>query len=269
MKKINFGLLIGIIVFISCQKEQNVPSPSGLALNSQSINEVKTASAGTTAASFPIEVIPAHAGRIEFWGKVLGFHGSIPSSGQATFFAEYGNFNTHYQLSFASNSGTGGGGLVSYAGMSSACTGSAGFWTYESIIPNGSLEGWHHYVLVWNEKGLPFFGNKRKVLVFIDGKLNSRYYYNQGNTYPSLTGGRLLLIMSDANYNDPNRQMAIDEFKIFDKNNNLLLWNAMGSKEEIEHSKVGLNGSFDGFGNAYFIPGKSGNALIATPRKAG
>jgi hypothetical protein len=59
--------------------------------------------------------------------------------------------------------------------------------------------------------------------------------------------------------------VTIDELRIYDKYNKLILWNTLGSVYEVTHSKVGVNGSFNGGGNASFVPGRSGNALIAEP----
>jgi hypothetical protein len=39
----------------------------------------------------------------------------------------------------------------------------------------------------------------------------------------------------------------------------------LGSVEEVTHSVVGLNGSFNGGGGAHFVPGIEGNAVMAMP----
>ncbi|MFM7581004.1 MAG: calcium-binding protein, partial [Microcystaceae cyanobacterium] len=63
----------------------------------------------------------------------------------------------------------------------------------------------------------------------------------------------------------PLGEIAIDEFKIYDGNNNLILWNTLGSINEIQNSSVGLNGIFNNVGDVHFIPGVSGNAVMAKP----
>jgi hypothetical protein len=60
-------------------------------------------------------------------------------------------------------------------------------------------------------------------------------------------------------------EVAIDELKIYDGDNHLILWNTLGSAEEIMHSAVGLDGSFNGGGGAHFVPGIAGNAVMASP----
>jgi hypothetical protein len=60
-------------------------------------------------------------------------------------------------------------------------------------------------------------------------------------------------------------RIAVDEFKIFDGNNNLVLYNTLDSVNDVTHSAIGSNGSFNGFGNPTFVPGILGNALEATP----
>jgi hypothetical protein len=45
----------------------------------------------------------------------------------------------------------------------------------------------------------------------------------------------------------------------------LILWNTLGSVQEIENSVFGLNGSFNGGGGAHFVSGISGNAVMAMP----
>ncbi len=220
--------------------------------------------------SFPKEVFPVNAGKIDFYAKLTGFSGSIPVGGVAPHFFLIYDGSFIYHMGFNANDGAGNGGLVGVAGHSFLTgTGLYGSYTYEQILGAGQVGDWHHYVFQWNKDGIPGIDNgQQKLAIFIDGVLNSgRWQVADGSpgTFGSFTSCPTLNLITTGNPGDVNGQVAIDEFKIFDGNNNLVLWNTLGSQNEIENSSVGLNGSFNGSGNAQFVAGISGNAIMAVP----
>ena len=214
----------------------------------------------TTAASFPASAIPATAGTIDFWAKFTGYSGEIQPSGYSPHLVLYEHEPLVYAVAFTPNSGLGGTGLVGYAG-SQFHAGSGGS-TYEDVLGAGGTDTWHHYTLKWDQDGLADVPGQ-KVAVYLDGALNSTHWaQSSSGTFPALLSGTLNLIAGIATGEE---RIAIDEFKIFDGNNNLVLYNTLDSINDVTHSAIGLNGSFNGFGNPTFVPGILGNALEATP----
>jgi hypothetical protein len=269
MKNNNLSLLIGVVAFLSCQKEQiSVP---GTSLASQSTDAVLSnpITLPISAVSFPKEIIPVEAGKIDFWGKLYGYSGNIPTSGDPVFYYLTDGVNGGYSISFASNDGLGDGGLIGNAGTVLTGTGPFGSWTYQNALNGAPVDTWHRYTIIWNKNGLSCFSDNRKVAVYVDGKLNSKSWHvnPNGEKFLPMIAGTVNLIHTSAPFN-ASRKVAIDEFKVYDKKGNLVLWNTLGSETEVENSQVGLNGSFNGYGNASFVPGISGNALIANPVKS-
>lgn len=218
--------------------------------------------------SFPKEVMPVNAGKIDFYAKLTGFSGTIPVGGVAPHFFLINDGTFGYHMGFNANDGAGNGGLTGGVGNSyRSGTGLFGSYTYEQILGVGQVEEWHHYVFQWNKDGIPGVDNgQQKLAIFIDGILNSnRWSTISPGTFGPFSSCPSFDLIGLGNQGNVNGQLAIDEFKIFDSNNNLVLWNTLGSQSEIEHSNVGLNGSFNGSGNAQFVPGISGNATMAVP----
>jgi hypothetical protein len=268
MKKINLTLLIGIVLFFSCKKEQStLPiNSNGYAQNLSSVITRKTIP--VTAVSFPREVITVEAGRIEFWAKLVGYGGAITVGGYDPHFFQVYDGTSTFHMGFNSNDGVANGGLIGVAGCSFACgTGTFGSWTYGAVYGAGIVNKWHHYVYVWNKKGLKCLNDaNKKIAIYVDGILNTSSWHtiNQQKFLP-LTAGVLNLITNGGYQNGVPGQVIMDELKIYNNKNELILWNTLGSVYEVTHSKVGLNGSFNGGGNASFVSGIVGNALKAEP----
>jgi len=221
-----------------------------------------------TAVSFAKEVIPTAAGKIEFWAKLSGFSGSIAVGGSEPYFFQVYDGSTVYHAGFNANDGSGNGGLTGIA--SSIYTGTGSFfggWTYEDVFGAGHVDEWHQYVFQWNKDGIAGVADgHQRVAIFIDGVLNSGTWFERPpGTFPALAGGMLNLITTGGAAFVGTGEVTIDEFKIYDGADNLILWNTLGSADEVAHSAVGLNGSFNGGGGAHFVPGISGDALMATP----
>ncbi len=247
-----------------------VTAQDGTTTKSYTINVTRANPSTTniTAVSFPKESIPVNAGKIDFWAKLSGFSGTIPVGGVAPYFFSLNDGQSYYHLGFNSNDGQGNGGLTSVAGNTFySGTGFFGSYSYEQIFGAGKEASWHHYVFQWNKDGIPGVNNgQQKVAVFVDGILNSGRWQNAGSgIFQPLLSGKLNLIAL-GNPGSVTGEAAIDEFKIFDGSNNLVLHNTLGSVGEITNSVTGQNGSFyQGLGNPHFVPGISGNAFAATP----
>jgi hypothetical protein len=269
MKKIHLILLIGVALFFSCQKEQSsspIIHSNGYAQDIGSVITRQTLP--ITAVSFPREVITVEGGRIEFWAKLIGYDGKITVGGYDPHFFQVYDGTSTFHMGFNSNDGAANGGLIGMAGCSFACgTGTFGNWTYEMVYGAGNVNKWHHYVYEWNKNGIKCLNNpNKKIAIYVDGILNTHSWHaiNQQKFLP-LTAGVLNLITNGGYQNGVPGQVIMDELKIYNNENKLILWNTLGSVYEVTHSKVGLNGSFNGGGNASFVTGVVGNALIAEP----
>ncbi|WP_315859265.1 MULTISPECIES: FG-GAP-like repeat-containing protein [unclassified Cyanobium] len=221
-----------------------------------------------TAVSFPKEVIPIEAGKIDFWAQLSGFSGEIDWGARDPFLFTLTDGQSGWGVGFAGNNGNGDGGLVGGAGSgvgNHTGTGDFGYWTYEDVLGAGLVDEWHHYVYQWNEDGIPGLGD-RKLAIYVDGVLNSNRWDQEGRISPfiPLTGGTLNLITSgNPPPANPLGEVAIDEFKIYDGNNQLVLWNTLDSADAVKNSSVGLDGIFNNVGDVHFVPGISGNAVRA------
>jgi len=253
MKRITFILIIFLVAGLTSSKyasAQNVTIP-------------------TTAVSFPRDVIDKDGGTIDFYGKLSGFSGSIPSGGCTPYFFSERGTDYYWLLGFNSNDGLGGGGLTGYGslgGYYNASTGNFGSWSYEQLFGAGQVDQWHHYKLVWDKDGL--LGNiHRRMILYVDDVINSQYWLDWPNqSLVDLTEGTLNLISTgNPGCGTLSGLVAVDEFKVYDRSGNLVLYNSLGSETEIENSITGPNGSFNGGGNAHFIPGLVGNAVEANP----
>jgi hypothetical protein len=224
-----------------------------------------------TAASFSTDALPAQAGTIDLWAKLSGYSGVIPwGASPYLFVLSDDSRSASYSLGFNGNDGLGDGGLVAGAGANFS-TGSDGYgWvTFEDVLGADAVDAWHHYTLKWSENGLPEV-NGAKVAIAIDGTLRSARWDSNCQSacaFPDLQSGTLALVFQGS----PNEgttgtgRVAIDEFKIFDGDGKLVLYNTLDSVSDLRHSVVGLNATFDGYGNPAFVPGVVGNALEATP----
>jgi len=265
MKKINFCLLTGILVFVSCQKDQSSPTATASAPSQNVSSALSPESKPVTAVNFPKEVIDVKGGRIEFWAKLIGYHGAITVGGYDPHFFQAYDGTSCWQMGFNANDGAGNSGCVGVSGYEFYC-GSGGA-TYENVFGAGNVDKWHYYVLVWDKDGVPCLRDStKKIAIYIDGKLRTiSWHAILGQKFIPLTSGVFNLITTAGPKIAVPGQVIMDELKIYDKHNQIILWNTLGSVDEVTHSKVGLNGSFNGGGNASFVPGKSGNALIAEP----
>lgn len=272
MKK-NYWLAACMLTLVACKKEEPLLNNS----NASSQNAIATSGSCTvtqpiTVASFPKEVLPVDSGTIEFHAKLVGFDNTIVVGGFEPHFFKIDDGRSTFHMGFNANDGAGNGGLVGMAGSKFACgTGWFGNWTYTDVYGSDSARSkWHYYKFEWNRKGLRQFKNtQKKVAIYIDGKLNTTRWQpvtESNKTWYPLTAGTFNLITTGQVPGEVrDGWVVMDELKIFDGTGKLVLQNGLGSKWEIEHSKVGLNGVFNGFGNAYFVKGIIGNALIAKP----
>lgn len=146
--------------------------------------------------NFPIDAgsSPLYEGAIEFWARLIEFPYYIPcTNANPALLGVTGNLGTYLNC----NNGLGGGGLTGGAGLHfHAWTGPYGsWWTYEKLLGVGQAGDWHHYALVWDKDGIDCGGyGTHKVAMFLDGQLNSRYWWEpSGYEFLPLVNGQLAL----------------------------------------------------------------------------
>lgn len=265
MKKNMFLLACITAILFSCKKEEIPAALNATGATDDLIIRATGGSYPVTAVSFPKEVIPVEGGRIEFWAMLTGYGGAITTGGYDPHFFQIYDGKSNWQMGFNANDGAGNSGIVGVAGNRFYC-GSGGY-TYENIFGTGNVNKWHHYVFIWDKNGLKCLNDvNKKQAIYIDGKLKTSSWHGLFiQKFVPLTDGVFNLITTAGPKTAVQGYVTMDELKIYDKHNKLILWNTLGSVDEITNSKVGLNGSFNGGGNATFVAGKSGNAVMAEP----
>lgn len=230
--------------------------------------------------SFPKEVFDMDSGKIEFFAKLRGFTGVV-SDGEDLFVIADGqnwdgtgctpSFNGTWNgtyVGFSGNNGVGAGGLIIQAGTGfDGGSTTYGNITYENIYGGTEeVKKWHCYRFEWNRNGLPTLNRKYKCALYLDNKLNTTFWQNSNTCalFTPFIDGTFDLI---ASYywppSDKNREVWMDELRIYNGAGKLVLYNTLDSKEAVENSAKGLNGSFNGYGDAHFVKGVKGNALAA------
>ena len=221
-----------------------------------------------TAVSFPKEVIRPEGGRIEFWAKLAdGTTGPIAVGGSDPHFfqiTDIGEANT-YHMGFNSNDGAANGGLIGVVGREYFCgTGVFGSYTYEDVYGRGHVSRWHYYSFRWH----PARKGVRKCYIYIDHVVAvASWHAVHDLTFPPLENGTFNLITTGGAPPRAGGPMQMHNLRIWDLDYNLILHNTLGSQEEVENSRVGPAGSFNGFGDAQFIANAHGtkSALQAQP----
>jgi hypothetical protein len=169
--------------------------------------------------TFPSEIVSDSGGCIEFWAKLVSFPMEVrqPGGTWPGLIAVGSQSNSQgFILSFCSNDGAANGGICGrIADLGSAGTGAFGHWTYARALNSEESYAWHHYALVWAAEGISGVDNgKRKLAVYIDGKLNTGSW-----------GGDVsnkLVIPKDGHLGLVSHQGATTGSIVFD---NLKVWN--------------------------------------------
>jgi len=161
--------------------------------------------------TFPIEVVKAGAGCIEFWAKLIGFPDRL-AWGQNPTLVRAGSATRHYILHFNGNDGNGRGGLCAQA-VGGAGTGQFGNWTYAQVFGAGAVADWHHYALVWDKDGIAGLEDRPTVAVFLDGRLHGSGTVTADAEVAPFQDGELGLL-----FNQQLRQgkVAFDNLKVWD-----------------------------------------------------
>jgi hypothetical protein len=136
--------------------------------------------------TFPIEVVSAGAGCIEFWAKLSGVPQEL-AVGQNPGFVRAGSPERHYLLHMNANDGVSRGGLCAY-GIGTAGTGPFGSWRYAQVLGENAVEAWHHYAMVWDKDGIDGLDRHPTVAVFLDGQLNCSGSADGAPSVSPLTG---------------------------------------------------------------------------------
>ncbi len=169
--------------------------------------------------TFPAEIVPASAGCIEFWAKLMDFPQALPSGEKPGLVgvSEKENVPGGPCIHFNGNDGAANGGLCARLGsIGSAGTAQYGGWTYARALGTDAVGDWHHYALVWNPAGIPgVIDGTRCVAIFVDGRLNTGSW--NGAVLPPgpwtlPTGSRLGLLCHQGM---PSGRIVFDNLKIW------------------------------------------------------
>ncbi len=241
--------------------------------------------AGTPAAEVPFPTgLMQPEGCIEFWGKIPGAtkETRYPDGGNPQFFAMGVGRWVNTLVKYTANDGFGTGGL--HADLpGSAYISSRPSWSGSAIYPDflGDPAAWHHYALVWSEKGLDAaseaLGRRVVSALYVDGKLVKPAYGTNGPDRAKflrefVVNPVVLGFPYPRNRNENNASAVdylIDEFKIWSAPKTdfgipsaeppkLLYHCSFDSPVAVERPAAGPNGRFLG---GEFVPGKVGNAL--------
>ena len=172
-------------------------------------------------ASFPKEVVPFDAGTIEFCGRIEGFTTNMYWGPNPRFIQLLDGVRGQWHVELNGNNGVGLGGITAAAGQFVAGTG--GFFfpnlvPYEQFLGVGQAEDFHHYALVWDKNGIPGVDNgTRKVVVFLDGQLDSMGFIGGPDILPIIGGQLDLILIGDGQAPTQGTEVAlIDNIKIWD-----------------------------------------------------
>ena len=186
--------------------------------------------------SFPSSVINPEHGTIEFWARISGVTGTIPTGDRPLFFQteplhlDLTQPWSDWRLGLNGNDGAGNGGLTGAVGDGNT-TGTGVFgnsYSYAGVL--GDPGAWHHYALVWDAAGLPELGlPDRQVAVLLDGQVASGHWEPNvlrgfGPDGPVFTTGELtapngdrLVLLPLAGPDWPDQaSVTLDNLKVWD-----------------------------------------------------
>ena len=246
--------------------------------------------AGTHAAEVPFPTgLMQPEGCIEFWGKIPGAtkETRYPDGGNPTFFSMGVGKYVNTFVKYTSNDGLGTGGL--HADLpGSAYVSTLPSWSGSASYPEflGDPSAWHHYALVWSDKGLDAaseaLGRRVVSALYVDGKLVNPAYGTNGpdraRFLSEFVDNPVVLAFPLVSGRQPEWQnrvdYLIDEFKIwsvpkFDSAGasvvpsrpykpELVYHCTFDSQAAVERPAVGPNGTFLG---GTFEDGKKDKAL--------
>ena len=228
-------------------------------------------------------------GCIEFWAKIPGATKDTryPDGGNPQFFAMGVGPWVNTFVKYTANDGFGTSGL--HADLpGSAYVSSLPSWSGSARYPDflGDPSAWHHYALVWSEKGLDAaseaLGRRVVSALYVDGRLvnpafgtngpDRAKFLRQFTDLPVILGFPFLRERQTPNQSQVD--FLIDEFKIWSKPKfdsagaavvpvrqykpKLIYHCTFDSAEAIERPATGPSGKFLG---GEFVPGKKGRAL--------
>lgn len=177
-----------------------------------------------TLVSFPETVLSADSGCIEFWAKLTGYSGDWQGGYNPGLFLTRIGTN----LQFTYNDGAGNNGLCGTFGGNPDIVSATGGrqWSFEDAL--GDVSAWHHYALVWNNKGIKQLGNVPvetvpwpdnvitmqlcRSAIFLDGVLKSNQWTDYAVPFPTPQAtNKLYLVFNE--YKKFQGAVAIDNIK--------------------------------------------------------
>ncbi len=231
-------------------------------------------------------------GCIEFWAKIPGAtkETRYPDGGNPQFFAMGVGKWVNTFVKYTANDGFGTGGLHAEL-PGSICVSTLPSWSGSATYPDflGDPSAWHHYALVWSEKGLDAaseaLGRRVVSALYVDGRLVNPSYGDNGPARAKflreLVDNPVVLAFPFVRERQEpwqnNVDYLIDEFKIWNfpktdfslssaeppnrrttESPKLLYHCTFDDAQSVERPVAGPNGRFLG---GEFVPGKKGNAL--------
>ena len=212
--------------------------------------------------TFPLNVIPARQGTIEFWAQLSGMS---PGASSDISLVASTNPREIYAIGIHQNDGLGGGGLFGVVGTATDSYGSglieqatAPFYqapfSYSAVL--GNAEAWHHYALVWNDAGLP---SGYKTAIYLDGALASVGYRldKAPSTLPDLASLAddqrfgLLPFNRETQGSVSFDNLIVRDYAKLDFSDRfqetptgpVVLWNRLGGIDQVLNSEVGAGGA--------------------------
>jgi hypothetical protein len=172
--------------------------------------------------SFPAQSAPQVEGCIEFWAKLVNFPAGIPDGpNPALLKMGPGDRMTDwtFELALGPNDGNSNGGIIINSSLGWVGTGPFGGWTYARAMGAENASGWHHYALVWKGDGsIPGVTDTgRKIVVYVDGKLNTATGINNPNVkaFAAPAETDRLSLLGRATTSIPGASVIFDNLKIW------------------------------------------------------
>lgn len=179
----------GLVYACSFDSKECVLSPlngeAGRLLNASFLPDGKNGGAlsvsrGLPAVELPITGKLANAGCIEFWAKLESGKTEFSTGGDPRFFTIYRNGTQELgTFEYASNTGYGASGLHACFKGGNAASGTSfyGVMPYSEIFKGKPYENWHHYAMVWDDKGIDSLPGRPTIAILLDGTCLNNVYH--------------------------------------------------------------------------------------------
>lgn len=163
-------------------------------------------------------------GCIEFYARLIEGKTEFSTGGDPRFFSLYNENGGGPVFEYASNNGAGDSGLSAVFGdLVTTHRGFSGLMPYSEIFHGQPYEDWHHYAMIWNEKGIDkFTQNERapRLVILLDGKNVGKVYHFKDTTFYNSLPTKSMTLGIPMNENGPSynnkSSFLLDDLKIWD-----------------------------------------------------